>query len=66
MLVFLKWTVSDGGDEYFLSVDDLENNTDYVNYLKDDQVIKWFWEVLKEASESEKADFLMFATGTLL
>jgi E3 ubiquitin-protein ligase HUWE1 len=26
-------------------------------------VIKWFWEVLKESSESEKADFLMFATG---
>ena len=26
----------------------------------------WFWEVLKTFSDSEKADFLMFATGSPL
>lgn len=44
-------------------MEDLENNTEYVSYTKDDQVIKWFWEVMKEFTDSEKTDFLEFATG---
>jgi len=29
-------------------------------------VIKWFWEVLREMTNSEKADFVMFATGIII
>lgn len=43
---------------------DLRNNTEYINYTKDSQVIKWFWEVLESFDRSEKANFLQFVTGS--
>ena len=30
-----------------IDIDDLENNTEYVNYSKDSSVIKWLWKTLK-------------------
>lgn len=30
-----------------IDIEDLEINTEYVNYSKDSQVIKWFWKTLK-------------------
>ena len=46
------------------SVNDLRDNTEYVNYTKDSQVIKWFWEILGAFSSEQKANFIQFVTGT--
>jgi E3 ubiquitin-protein ligase HUWE1 len=45
-------------------VTDLKNNTDYVNYTKESEVIKWFWEVLESFTPEKKANFIQFVTGT--
>ncbi|CAN0055567.1 unnamed protein product, partial [Sphacelaria rigidula] len=37
---------------------------DYRRSAEEHRVIKWFWEVLDEFSEEEKARFLQFCTGT--
>ena len=47
-----------------IDIEDLENNTEYVNYSKDSQVIKWFWKALKGFDGQLKAEFLQFVTGT--
>lgn len=47
-------------------VDDLQANTEYSNYEPNNQTVIWFWEVLRGFSDSDKADFLMFSTGSPL
>ena len=47
-------------------VNDLQLNTEYVNYSPENDIIVWFWEVLKGMTDAEKADFLMFSTGSPL
>ena len=45
-------------------VDDLRINTEYHNYTKDSQSIKWFWEIMYDFDREMKANFLQFVTGT--
>eukprot|EP00392_Amoebophrya_sp_AT5.2_P009190 g9218.t1 len=43
---------------------DLRANTEYQNYSESSQQIKWFWEILEEFTEEQRAWFLQFVTGT--
>ena len=47
-----------------LDFEELEANTSYEGFEKDDITIKNFWTVLHELSLEEKKRFLFFATGT--
>lgn len=47
-----------------LDFDELEANTSYEGFEKDDVTIKNFWAVLHELSLEEQKRFLFFATGT--
>lgn len=49
-----------------INMDDWECNTKYTGDLKeDDQVVKWFWEVVRDDFDQEmKARLLQFVTGT--
>lgn len=47
-----------------LDFDELEANTSYEGFEKDEITIKNFWTVLHELSLEEKKRFLFFATGT--
>eukprot|EP00918_Siedleckia_nematoides_P015819 GHVU01034184.1.p1 GENE.GHVU01034184.1~~GHVU01034184.1.p1 ORF type:complete len:613 (+),score=132.88 GHVU01034184.1:200-1840(+) len=47
-----------------IDLKDLRANTEYSNYSPDDQVIRWFWEVLGELGQTHLASFLQFITGT--
>ena len=45
-------------------VEDLKKNTEYCNYTKDSVVIGWFWKILEEFTQEERAEFLQFVTGS--
>lgn len=49
-----------------INMDDWECNTKYTGDMKeDDQVVKWFWEVVRDDFDQEmKARLLQFVTGT--
>ncbi len=47
-----------------VDLDDLCANTDYHQYRPADEIITWFWEVLRGLSREERAMFLQFVTGT--
>ncbi|OEH77105.1 uba ts-n domain-containing protein [Cyclospora cayetanensis] len=47
-----------------INVADLQENTEYVNYLPNEQPIPWFWEIMEEFDTPQKAAFLQFVTGT--
>jgi len=47
-----------------LDVSDLRMNTEYRGYQASSTVIQWFWKILAELSQREKAMFLQFVTGT--
>lgn len=36
----------------------------YERFSPDDQIIKWFWEIIEEYSDQMKRKFLSFVTGT--
>ena len=42
---------------------DLKENTEYHGYNSNAQVIKWFWEVMEDIDQTQKANFLQFVTG---
>jgi len=42
---------------------DLRENTEYHGFEPNDQVIRWFWEVLEEMDQMQRANFLQFVTG---
>jgi len=42
----------------------LKENTEYHNYSKDSNQIIWFWEVIESFDREQKANFVMFVTGT--
>ncbi|EGR27696.1 hypothetical protein IMG5_190520 [Ichthyophthirius multifiliis] len=46
-----------------IDIQDLKENTEYQNYTKNSKVIAWFWEVLENYDEAQKASFLQFVTG---
>mmetsp|Transcript_8385 Transcript_8385/g.16642 ORF Transcript_8385/g.16642 Transcript_8385/m.16642 type:complete len:2837 (+) Transcript_8385:32-8542(+) len=47
-----------------IDTDDLRAHTDYHNYTEETPVIKWFWEVMEEFSNEERAEFMQFVTGS--
>ena len=47
-----------------IDVDDMKVNTEYSGYTEKSYVIQWFWEVINEISNSLKAEFLQFVTGS--
>lgn len=47
-----------------ISVDDLRDNTEYQGYAPDSPLITWFWEVLEEFSNEQRAQLLQFVTGS--
>lgn len=47
-----------------IDIDDLQKNTLYTNYTKDDLVIQNFWKVLRSLNKNQKAGFLQYVTGT--
>jgi hypothetical protein len=47
-----------------IDVEDLRAHTDYHNYTEESPVIQWFWEVMEEFSNEERAEFLQFVTGS--
>ncbi|CAE7202174.1 UPL2 [Symbiodinium natans] len=47
-----------------IDIEDLKANTEYHNYTTQSDQIQWFWKVLSEFSQEQRAWFLQFATGT--
>jgi E3 ubiquitin-protein ligase HUWE1 len=47
-----------------VDVDELYAFTEYHQYRLNDNMIQWFWEVLRGFNREEKALFLQFVTGT--
>ena len=35
-----------------------------MNYTRDSQIIKWFWEILRDWDSDMRVNFLQFVTGT--
>ena len=48
----------------FFLRDDWSKFTDYRGYDKEDQVISWFWQILRSWPPEQKARLLQFTTGT--
>ena len=48
----------------FIFRDDWSKFTDYRGYDKEDQVISWFWQILRSWPPEQKARLLQFTTGT--
>eukprot|EP00927_Polykrikos_kofoidii_P003483 TRINITY_DN11382_c0_g4_i2.p1 TRINITY_DN11382_c0_g4~~TRINITY_DN11382_c0_g4_i2.p1 ORF type:complete len:3793 (+),score=824.17 TRINITY_DN11382_c0_g4_i2:147-11525(+) len=47
-----------------IDIEDLKANTEYHNYTPQADQVQWFWKVLSEFSQEQRAWFLQFATGT--
>ena len=47
-----------------IDIDDMRAHTDYTGYSDNTPAIQWFWEVLSELTNPEKAEFLQFVTGS--
>ena len=47
-----------------VDIEDLRIHTDYHQFRSTDECIIWFWEILKDFSSEERAQFLQFVTGT--
>ncbi|EGR34353.1 E3 ubiquitin-protein ligase, HECT-domain, putative [Ichthyophthirius multifiliis] len=47
-----------------VDIEDMKKNTQYYYYTENHKVIKWFWEVLQEEDEIQRANFLFFLTGS--
>lgn len=47
-----------------VDVSNLRENVLYKNYNNQSTVIQWLWEVLEEFSNTERAEFLQFITGS--
>jgi len=47
-----------------IDVEDLKANTEYHNYTPQSEQVQWFWKVMSEFTQEQRAWFLQFATGT--
>uniref|UniRef100_A0A1B6DRZ8 HECT-type E3 ubiquitin transferase n=1 Tax=Clastoptera arizonana TaxID=38151 RepID=A0A1B6DRZ8_9HEMI len=47
-----------------VDIDDLKANTEYYKYQPNSIQIIWFWRILREFDQAERAKFLQFVTGT--
>jgi len=57
------WSLSLSRTDIFIR-DDWSKFTDYRGYDKEDQVISWFWQILRSWPPEQKARLLQFTTGT--
>ena len=46
-----------------IDIKDWKNNTEYENYNEESPVIKYFWEIIENFDNDERAEFLQFVTG---
>lgn len=47
-----------------IDVDDWKKHTDYRGYTESDEVIQWFWKIVKTWDSEKKSRLLQFTTGT--
>nr|AAB07514.1 E6-AP-like protein ubiquitin ligase [Schizosaccharomyces pombe]CAA68867.1 ubiquitin--protein ligase [Schizosaccharomyces pombe] len=47
-----------------IDMEDWKKHKDYRSYSENDQIIKWFWELMDEWSNEKKSRLLQFTTGT--
>jgi len=47
-----------------IDVNDLKANTEYKGIPSSSQLIQWFWEVVDDMTQEEKANLVQFVTGT--
>ncbi|KAL1926541.1 hypothetical protein VTP01DRAFT_5662 [Rhizomucor pusillus] len=47
-----------------IDVDDWKKHTDYRGYTEQDEVIQWFWKIVKAWDAEKKSRLLQFTTGT--
>lgn len=47
-----------------ISVDDLQQNTEYSGYSPQDSLIAWFWQILRAFDQQKRASLIQFVTGT--
>jgi len=47
-----------------IDIEDLKANTEYHSYTPQSEQVQWFWKVLSEFTQEQRAWFLQFATGT--
>ena len=45
-------------------MDDWQKYTDYRTYSAEDQIVKWFWQLVRTWDTEKKARLLQFVTGT--
>lgn len=64
MSVPLTFNSSSPTDSFLYLRDDWSKFTDYRGYDKEDQVISWFWQILRSWPPEQKARLLQFTTGT--
>ena len=48
-----------------IDVDDLRAHAVYGGYVKDEEIIGWFWEVIEGMDQNMRASLLFFITGNL-
>ena len=49
----------------FIDIKDWEENTVYKgSYYKNHQVIRWFWEIMKDLKQEQLSKFFHFCTGS--
>jgi len=46
-----------------IDIVDLKENTEYHGYDSNSQVIRWFWEILEDMDNTQRANLLQFVTG---
>lgn len=47
-----------------IDVDDWKNNTEYVNYNSQSQVVNWFWRMVRSMDNEQRAKLVQYCTGT--
>ena len=47
-----------------IDVQEMNKHAEYIGYTKEDDQIKWLWEILGEFSQKELGAFLFFISGT--
>ncbi|KAK9768070.1 hypothetical protein K7432_001606 [Basidiobolus ranarum] len=47
-----------------VDVDDWKKHTDYRGYTEQDEVIQWFWKIIRSWDSEKKSRLLQFTTGT--
>ncbi|SCU87697.1 LAMI_0D07118g1_1 [Lachancea mirantina] len=47
-----------------IDVEDWKKHTDYRGYQESDETVKWFWKIISEWDNEQKARLLQFTTGT--